>query len=161
MDKENKINATFIIEILGRPKEHVSENLEKYVEDIGKEKGVQIIEKTLHEPKELEEKEGGKEVDKDKKLFTSFAEIESEFDNLNSLLSVVFKYMPSNIEINSPETFVFKNSYLSEILTGINLKLHKYDEVTKKLTHDNYVLSLKLNDIALKIKEHKEMKEKK
>tara|TARA_Y100000310_G_scaffold164421_2_gene164210 strand:- start:1783 stop:2364 length:582 start_codon:yes stop_codon:yes gene_type:complete len=163
LDEDQKINVSFIIEILGRPKEHVAETLGKIVDEMDNEKGVQVIEKTLHEPKILEEKDEKGDVKKVKEgmeLFTSFADVEAEFENLNALLGIIFKYMPSNIEINSPETFVFKNDYVSEILTGVILRLHKYDEITKKLTHDNMELAQRLKDIVDKVRESKENKEK-
>jgi uncharacterized protein YfcZ (UPF0381/DUF406 family) len=171
LDEDQKINVSFIIEILGRPKDHVAETLGKLVDEIDEEKGVQVVEKTLHEPKVLEEKDDKavqsasgenseaasqlKKVKEGLELFTSFADVEAEFENLNALLGIIFKYMPSNIEINSPETFVFKNDYVSEILTGVILRLHKYDEITKKLTHDNMELAQKLKMIIEKSKENK------
>ncbi len=154
MDDENKINATFIVEILGKPKEHVKESLDNLIGKINDEKGVMIVEKTVHEPRELEIKEEKSEKPQIKdKLFTSFAEIEANFENINSLLFVVFNYMPSNVEINNPETFVFKNSYLGELLTGIILRLHKYDEVTKKVVQDNAILENKLRMLGEYVKE--------
>src|SRR3989344_9320661 len=108
MDEEKIISASFIIEILGRPKEHVSDSLKNLIDELDKEKGANVVEKTLHEPRELEEKDKDKEIEEDRKLFTSFAEVEADFENLGGLLTVVFKYMPSNIEIIKPETFVFK-----------------------------------------------------
>ncbi len=157
MDEEQKIEGSFIIEILGKPKEHVKESIEKLVSSMNEEKGTSVLEKTIHNPKKLEQKEEDKEQDE---MFTTFAEIDVEFDKMENLLNFVFKFMPSNIEINKPENFVLKNDYIGEILTGITLRLHKYDEVAKKLYQDNAILQKRLNSIASKIKEAQENKKK-
>ncbi len=147
----DKIRAVFIIEVLGRPAEHVKMAVENFIEQINKEEGVRIIEKTVHEPKEIEEtaenKEKLKGEDLTQKLFVTFAEIEAEFDNMNQVLFIAFKYMPSNFEIISPETLVLKNSYFNELITGVLLRLHKYDEITKTLLTERQIIEHNLRKL--------------
>ena len=167
-----KIIASFIIEILGRPPEHLSKTLGELIDKLGSEKGLKIIDKTLHEPKKFEMKQNEEsekeESEKDKgikekikkmdgivvtnDIFTTFAEVEAEFDSLEHLLFITFNYMPSNIEIISPENFLFKNSDFSGILTGIVLRLHRYDEIAKKLTVDKKLLEEKLIEVLDELK---------
>jgi len=52
------LHATIIIEILGRPSDYVKESMEKIVDALGKENGIQVINKKVHEPKELEKQNG-------------------------------------------------------------------------------------------------------
>jgi hypothetical protein len=158
MDEDNiQVSGNFIIEILGKPKDHVQESLEKLIESMDQDKGVFVSSKKIHEPKKIESKE---ENEKQDELFTSFAELEVDFEKVENLLSFVFKYMPSNIEITKPENFVLKNDFLAEILTSVILRLHKYDEIAKKLVQDNRILQNKLNIIGQKIKEAREKEEK-
>jgi len=145
MEENRKIVATFILEILGRPPEYLKESLEDIIKKIDASEGVCVLKKTFHEPKLIEE-EDQKKVDKEKQLYATFAEVEVEFDKLEHLLGIVFNYMPSNIEVISPESFIFSNSYVGELFTGIMLRLHRYDEIAKKLVNDNTILSSKLQE---------------
>jgi hypothetical protein len=148
MDK--KVIASFIMEILGRPQEHVKQTFDEILEKMGKEPGLRIIEKKVHEPKKLEKGED---------LYTSFAEIEVEFDNFQSMLIVIFNYTPSHFEIISPEEIRIKNVEFSDIITNIVLRLHKYDEIAKKLTIDNAVLQNELRRIMAEREKHLAVKE--
>lgn len=162
-NKDKKVVASFMIEILGKPASHIKETLEKLVEKLGEEKGVKILEKTINEPKKYEQKQseeqkkqieelkekakGDEEILTAQELFTTFAEIEAEFENIEKLVAVVFGYMPSNIEIISPKNLSFDNRYVSELLTGIILRLHKYDEIAKKLMMERNILINKLKEV--------------
>ena len=162
--EERKINVSFIVEILGRPKEHLKTSLEGMLGKLDEEKGVTIIEKKIHEPKEFENKvddsekkdelkekiESGNKLVMENKLFTTFAEVEVELDDLNALMVLSFNYMPSNIEINYPEHFVLKNSDIGGILTNTILRLHRYDEIVKKITIDKKILEEKIKELIEK-----------
>ncbi|MEK6873709.1 MAG: hypothetical protein AABW91_02595 [Nanoarchaeota archaeon] len=146
------IKAAFIIEMLGRPADHVKLTMEQLVDRFGNEKGTKIVQKTIHDPVEynLEEendKERNNKISVKQKLFTTFAEIEAEFESVEPLLMAAFNYMPSNIEIISPENFILKNHDISGILTGIVVRLHRYDEVTKKLVVDREMLENQLRSV--------------
>lgn len=148
---DEKICASFVLEILGRPADHVTDSLKGIIAKLETENGIDVNKKKLHEPKEVDMK--GKEVPEDKKLFTSFAEIEAEFETIERLMATAFNYMPSNIEIISPAKVSFGNFHLSELLTSIILQLHKYDEVTKKLFMDREILMNKIKEKGIKIKD--------
>ncbi len=162
-----KITASFIIELLGRPPEHIKKALEQLIEKLGTEKGVKITESYVHEPKKLEQEKvdekklkeaekklKGKNITVTSEIFTTFAEIEAEFETLESLLFITFNYMPSNIEIISPENFILRNTDIGGLLTGIIIRLHRYDEIAKKLVIDKSMLENQLKEI-LKINKNK------
>ena len=141
------IRAMMIIEVIGKPPEHLVETVENIIKKIDEEKGINIVEKTVYEPKKLEIKQENAQ-----ELFTTFAEIEAEFDNLEAIIMLVFNYMPSNLEIISPESFILKNDYLSEIMTGIVIRLHKYDEIAKQTLMDKEILMKKVKELMEKEK---------
>mgnify|MGYP001603034729 CR=1 FL=1 len=60
-----------ILEILGKPADYVSGSLNELVNKLGEEKGVKILNKQLREPLPVKES---------KELFTTFAELEIEFE---------------------------------------------------------------------------------
>lgn len=107
---------------MGRPPEHLTETLENMIDSIGKEKGVKIINKKIHTPKELENEKG---------FYTNFAEIEIELEKVHHLALIAIKYMPAHIEIISPDTLVIDNNRWNELFNDILRKLHGYDEITK------------------------------
>ncbi|MFA5019560.1 MAG: hypothetical protein WC533_00495 [Candidatus Pacearchaeota archaeon] len=127
-----KIIVSLIIEVLGRPAENVALALEEVLKSIEKEDGVKLIQKTTHEPKKIEPKENQK-ITKEQELFTSFLELELEFDGLRPFVMFIFKYMPSHVEVLKPEQLTIPNTEISEIMTGVNIRMHKYDEVVRIL----------------------------
>ena len=54
-----KIRVLLIFEILGRPPEHIKKSLDEFVSTLGDKKGIEIVSKTIHEPKPIEDKEVG------------------------------------------------------------------------------------------------------
>jgi hypothetical protein len=160
-----KIHASFIVEMMGKPPEHLDETLKRLVDKIGTDKGVKIVDKRFFDPKKVEQKAGEKEAGEklkekvdDKRIqvlhdiFTCFAEIDAEFDNMESLIMTAFTYMPSNIQVTYPENFVMKNNDIDSILTTIVLKLHKYDDLAKKFTIERALLENKLREMMEKDK---------
>lgn len=134
-----KIQARLIIEILGRPPEHVKKALEELINKLSTDKGVKILEKTLHDPLPLENS---------KDLFTSFAEVLLEFDSLANYVTTIFTYMPSNIEIIRPEELNIRNLDLSELGNTVLQRLHHYDAIVKGMLNERAALVAKLKEVA-------------
>lgn len=141
MQEPKKIVAAFIFEILGRPPKHIENSLDKLIEDLGKIKGIDVLKKKIHKAK-LIKKEGIKN------LFTSFAEVELQVDDLNKIFSIVFNMFPAHIEILKPKELILKNFDLSATLSALTVKLHRYDEMTKTLIMQRNILTEKLKEIS-------------
>jgi len=135
----DKIHASLVIEILGRPAKHVSEAMDTIITRMGSEKGIEILTKEIHEPAPVE---------KSKDLFTTFAEIEVELDSLSNYFGILFAYMPSHIEIIRPEKYNIMNSELNDLGNNLVQRLHNYDAVTKKALSDVQILTQKLQEVA-------------
>ena len=71
----SRIRALFIFEIMCRPPEHIVESLNKLVDQLGEQKGVEIIRKEFREAKRVEEENSD--------MYTSFAEVELYADDFN------------------------------------------------------------------------------
>lgn len=142
----DNIRVFFIFEILGTPADYIKKALEEFVNKLGQHKGITIINKKIHEPKECE-KEGGKD------LYTTFAEVEVSVENINLLFGIVHNMLPSNIEIFEPKEFYIKNFELTSILSDLVIKLHKYDEVAKVISIERKNLLDKIKELEEKIKE--------
>ncbi|MBI2047002.1 hypothetical protein HYT26_02465 [Candidatus Pacearchaeota archaeon] len=141
---ENEIRALMVIEILGRPVEYILESMDSIVTKIGGEKGARIITKKVHEAKAVEKADN---------LFTTFAEIEFETENIETLFRIIFTYNPSHIDIINPEQLVLKNTSLNLIANEIIRKLHQYDEVAKILSIERNILANKLRQANIPVSE--------
>lgn len=140
-----KIHANLILEILGRPPEHLVESLNKIIGQIDNEKSVKVIKRDVKEPKKIKRPEK-KETDpqNNQDFYTSFGEIEIEIESLSALNFLMFKYMPAHIEIISPESLTLKNGEWNDILNELARKLHRYDEIARVLQIEKNVLEKKL-----------------
>jgi hypothetical protein len=145
-----KVQAIFVLEILGRPPEHLSSSLEMLVNKLGSEKGVKILNKTLNEPVKVEKSET---------LYTSFAEIELEFESLDVLLSIIFSYMPAHIEIIHPERLNISNANLNDLFNVLVRRLHEYDAITKKVLFERDKVLEKLKELNPELFRKKESTE--
>lgn len=146
-----EIKAVMIFEILGKPAEHLIETLRGIIDKLGKEKGVKVIEKKIREPKSVENSE----------LFSSFAEVEIEFDSLQKLLTTIFNYMPAHIDILGPSELRIKNFDLCSVCNDLMTKLHAYDGIAKTLVFEKSNLIAQLNQLAANFEAEKKARESK
>jgi hypothetical protein len=122
MGEEQRTKAIMIVEIAGRPAEHVKEVLENHVEQIGKIKGVKVVSKDVNEPKKLEIEQ---------EMYSCFAELVIETESFQILVDLIFDLMPSSVEILEPSSFKLSLQEATGFLNTLAGRLHKYDEVAK------------------------------
>lgn len=132
------IRVIMIIEVIGKPPEHLNETLENMIKQIGEEKGVVVKEKKINEPNLMKDQ---------KDFYINFAEVEVEVEEVLHLSMLMFKYMPAHIEIISPEIITLSNNGLNEILNELVRRLHGYDEVARIIQVEKEILEKKLKDI--------------
>lgn len=132
------IRAILIIEVMGRPPEHLTETLENMIKQIDGEKGIRVVEKKIHEPVEIKDK---------KDFYTNFAEIEVETEQILHVSLLMFKYMPAHIEILSPELIALTNNGWNEIINELARRLHQYDEIARVIQVEKAILEKKLKEI--------------
>ena len=139
-----KIRVLVIYEILGRPADHIKVSLEQLIDRIGENPGIKIIERKVHEPHAVDDAKGSsKKLNVEGEVFSTFAEVEMELDNLMLAFSLVMNTLPSNIEIIEPEELRLRNFDLSAVVSDLTIKLHRYDEVTKTmLIEKNQLINL-------------------
>ena len=139
MSGENRVTARIILEVIGKPKEHLIQTLEDLANQINEEKGVKIEEKLIHEPKLLKDQ---------KELFTTFAEIEVVVEDPLFLARLMFKYMPAHIEIIEPERFNLTNSGYADILNELIRRLHGYDELARVFQVEKKILENQIKKLS-------------
>jgi len=134
-----KIQARVVLEILGRPPEHLTHSLNMLISKLEKEPGIKILEKKIHNPVQVKDSED---------LYTSFSELILEMDSIDNYFGIMFAYMPSNIELIYPESLTFKNESFSILGNKLVARLHDYDALAKKMINERAFLLKKLREIA-------------
>ena len=153
MNSENKeVTAVMIFDIIGTPPEHLTESLNNLIDEIGKEKGVKVSSRKVNEPVLMKDQT---------KFYTTFAEVEITAEQISHIVSLMFKYMPANVEIISPEHISVSNNNFSEILSEITRRLHGYDEVARIMQVEKSILEKKLKEILTQRKDEPQEEEKK
>lgn len=145
------ITAVLILEIIGRPPEHLVETLKQIVGKMGEEKGVVINKHKIHDPHELKDK---------KDFFTTFVEIEVEVEEILYLAMLMFKYMPAHIEVIEPELIALTNNGWNDIMNELTRRLHGYDEIARVMQMENSMMKKKLEEIIEAVKKKEEKKKK-
>ena len=134
-----KVNAIMILDVIGKPPEHLVESLEKIIENMGKEQGVILKSKQIKEPTLMKEQ---------KDFYTTFAEVEIEVDEILYLAILMFKYMPAHIEIISPELIALSNNGFNDILNELIRRLHSYDEIARIMQMEKQILLKKIQELG-------------
>ncbi len=120
------IHCSVIIEVLGKPKEHVEKTIRDFVNEIKEKKEIKVImeEFAPAEPKE-------------KTLFTEFVELEMWVKGVGSLVWFCFDYMPSSVEVIEPETIKYKCQEFTSFLNDLQARLHAIDMIVKQVTTES------------------------
>lgn len=148
-NERKKVNAMMILEVIGKPPEHLTETLNKLVEQIGEEKGVVVKNTKINTPVLMKTKQdpSKKTPAEQQEFYTSFAEVEVEVEEISHFAMLMFKYMPAHVEIISPETISMSNNSLNEVFNELTRRLHGYDEIARVIQMEKSILEKKLREI--------------
>lgn len=164
-DEIKKIKAIMMLEVIGKPPEHLVETLENLIKQLGEEKGVSVNSKDIKKPAPMKEKiqtmESGekKRTPPQEDFYTTFAEIEIEVEEISSLVYLIFRYMPAHVEVISPELIALTNNGWNDIFNELARRLHGYDEVARVLQVEKEILGRRLKELMGKEENMGEEKE--
>lgn len=130
-----------IIEVVGAPKEHVDEVMEMVVKKMKEEKNMTLFKEKVAEAETIELKNA-----KDREFYSSFVEFELEVPTLTRILELCFDYMPSSVEILSPDKLDFKSGEAADVINDLLARLHRYDMLVKNLSAENTILKKKMEN---------------
>lgn len=119
---EGRILTRIIIEIVGKPKEHIEETLRVVVNNIKEQKDIKIVEEQLFNAEKQEE------------MFSTFAELGILFKNMETLVGFCFDFMPSSVEILDPEKLSFKSNNFAGLINDLLARLH---QINLKVVQNN------------------------
>jgi len=129
--QKNQVLSRIIIEILGKPKEHVSKTLQIVADKLKETKDIKIEHIEIAEPEPVENED----------IFTTFLEAELIAEDLNTLLGVCFYFMPRSVEIMEPEDIRIKANQLSGFMNDLQARLHEVDMRLKTVNEENNILN--------------------
>ena len=118
-----KILFRALIEVLGKPKEHVEESLQGYIQKIKEDDSYNVISEDLAVVEKREKEE----------LWATFAELEIKTERIDHLIDFCFDFMPSVIEILEPNELVISEQQLSTFFNDLQSKLHQVDMIAKQV----------------------------
>ena len=130
--EQTHIRCKVIIEVLGKPKDHVEKSIRDYVDKIKKDPELVVMNADFSEAEEKE------------KLFAVFVELDMVIKGMPKLIGFCFDYMPSSIEITKPEEFAVKKSTIENFINDLQARLHNVDMIVKKQKNENTFLKKNL-----------------
>lgn len=133
LSEKTHLRCTVIIEVLGKPKEHVEKSIRDYTDKIDEDSNLIILKKDFSD---AEEKEG---------LWSTFVELDMVIKGLPKLISFCFDYMPSSVEIIKPEELLMSRETIADFANDLQARLHQVDMVVKQLKNENTFLKKNLN----------------
>ncbi len=131
---EQKIKARIVIELLGSPKEHVEETMNIVMDKLKKETGVKLLKEVTYK---------AEQTDKIKPMWSAFSDVDLELSSTKKLLDVCFDYMPSSVEIISPENLVVTSHDYEYLFNELLGQLHQFSFTAKQLAAENLYLKEK------------------
>ena len=134
--EQTHIRCKIIIEVLGKPKDHVENSIRDYVEKIKKDPELIVMNADFSEAAEKN------------RLWAVFVELDMVIKGVSKLIGFCFDYMPSSIEIIKPEEFVVKKSTVENFINDLQARLHNVDMIVKKQKNENTFLKKNLSKAA-------------
>ena len=122
--KQGAILTQVTFEVLGSPKEHVDKTIREFVDNIRKDKQITILTEDYGEAEET--KEGG--------LWSTYADTEMLFHDLEKFVWLCINFMPASIEIISPAELKFRDKDLTLWLNDLMAKLHEISATVRQAT---------------------------
>ncbi len=128
MVEQKPVTARIIIEMLGKPKEHIEKTLVNYVSNLKKEGKLEIL------------KEECAPAEEKGNLYSCFAELEIKFKDIAKLVEFCFDAMPSSIDIIEPAELAFDTKALTDLLNDLQARLHQVDMAFKAMQAEKQIL---------------------
>lgn len=133
----SEITFRAVIEVLGKPQDHVTAALNKFLENLKQDKRFTIIEQFVADAQKQ----------KDQDLWSAFAELELKVSQLGNITQFCLEYMPSVIEIIEPTQLTLSDVDLSQFFTDLQGRLHHVDMIAKNIKMEKDFLLKNTQDL--------------
>jgi hypothetical protein len=132
--KNGAVLAQVTFELIGNPKEYVENAVKSYVNNIRNDSQIKIISEEFGEAEQLE---GG--------LWSTYADTEMLFDDLDKLNWLCINFMPASIEIIAPEELRFSDKDLTNWFNDLLSKLHEISASVRQTTTQDQLVVKTMN----------------
>jgi len=126
--EEGYLHCKIMLEILGAPQKHVEDTLNLVLKRLREEKDVYVL---VESPQPAKPHEN---------LFSAFAESDILFKDFQTLVRIIFDYMPSSIDIIKPNNFKLPSIEVASFVNDIIAALHNIDYKLKDARASNVLL---------------------
>ena len=151
-----------IVEMAGRPAEHLTAAIEKHIGILNDVKDIKVHSIKVSEPTEIKTEE---RVPEGETMFTTFAEADFECESFARLSETMFDFMPSSVEVIEPTKITMDMGDATNLLNNISGRMHRYDEFAKmaqaKMQQMNAQLEMAQKILAERDEEIAKLKKKK
>lgn len=124
---KEKLKIKSIIEIIGTPQKFVEEAMAVVLAKLKQREEIKIENQKTFDATKME----------GKPFWSTFAELELEMTNAETLLNYCFDFLPSSVEVMDPVDFHFQNSEVNNLFNDVIAKLHEYHMHLKNLEAEN------------------------
>ena len=126
-----------IIEVIGKPPEHIKKIIDSIVNMIKKEKNIKVIKQDIAPPEKIKDE-----------TWSTFAELELELPDLLTLNHFCFFYLPSSVEILDTTEIKIKTQELTNSINDMLARLHQYNTTVFAITQENKQLKNKITKLT-------------
>ena len=142
---EGWLHCRVVIELIGKPKEHIEKTMRGYVDKIKKEKDIEVIDERIADIRKIDTK--AKQEGILKEVWATFAELEMVVKGPMTLTYFCFDYMPSSVEIIGPEKLSYSNLEMTEFFNDVQSRLHQLDVLVKQMKSEVIFLRKSVSDL--------------
>ncbi len=128
---EGWVRCRAVIELVGKPKEHIESTMQGYVDKIKSEKEIEVIDEQIAELRKMETGAEGDEMVKE--MWATFAELDMLVKDPMTIAYFCFNYMPASLEIVEPEKIMYTNQDMTEFFNDLQARLHQLDLIAKQM----------------------------
>ena len=132
--EEGWILTRLILEMVGKPAQHVKEQMELRIEALKKADKVMVVSDQVAELKKVEP--GNETRGQVKEVWVTFAELEVLVKDLATLVYICFDYMPSSVEILEPSNLMLRDEQLTDLFTDLQARLLQVDVISKQVASE-------------------------
>lgn len=124
--EKGEILTRIVLELIGKPKDHVDKTIKEYVKKIEDNPNYEVIKKEIAKTKKYQGE-----------MFSTFAELEILFKNVQSIHYFCFDYMPASIEILEPDKLSYDAHEITGVINEFQSRLHSLDMALKEMRQIN------------------------
>ncbi|MGM5480016.1 MAG: hypothetical protein ACQESC_00985 [Nanobdellota archaeon] len=120
------VRATVIFELVGKPKEHVTQSIKAYLENIKTDSQIEVIDEDYEDTEEMEEG-----------MFSTVVEADMLIASLEKFTWLCINFTPASIEMIEPESVTITQKEWGNWMNDLLSNLHEIGMTTKTLRNQN------------------------